>query len=326
MQIRTQYFEKRVSELLSRGEPFFFLVDYEQRQPMVHTFGEAFDHNILFNIKGTTNFTPKPNVLANPLELSLTPIPFTRYQRAFEKVMRHIKNGDSFLLNLTFPTEINQNLDLGQIYHRASAPYKLLYKEKFVCFSPECFIKIKDGHIYSYPMKGTIDATLPNARERLLNDAKETQEHNTIVDLIRNDLSRVAREVTVTRFRYVEKIISERGVLLQTSSEIRGRLPKDWKVHFHQLLSKLLPAGSISGAPKEKTMSIIKETEQYDRGFYTGIFGIFDGKQLESAVAIRYIEKKGDKTFYKSGGGITHKSKLREEYDEMLKKVYVPTL
>ncbi len=87
----------------------------------------------------------------------------------------------------------------------------------------------------------------------------------------------------------------------------------------------LLPAGSVTGAPKKKTLEIIEETENYDRGYYTGIFGIFDGKNLDSCVLIRFIENQiTDKLIYKSGGGITFLSDAEKEYDEMLKKVYVP--
>ena len=88
----------------------------------------------------------------------------------------------------------------------------------------------------------------------------------------------------------------------------------------------MLPAGSISGAPKTKTVSIIKEAENYERGFYTGVFGVFDGANIDSAVAIRFIEQKNGEFWYKSGGGITHQSNVKEEYIELLKKIYVPTL
>ena len=95
---------------------------------------------------------------------------------------------------------------------------------RLVCFSPECFVRITDGVIRSYPMKGTIDAALPDAEARLLEDYKERCEHYTIVDLIRNDLNRIADRVRVERFRYVEKIATLRGEILQTSSVSRATL------------------------------------------------------------------------------------------------------
>lgn len=141
-------------------------------------------------------------------------------------------------------------------------------------------------------MKGTIDANQPNAKANLLNDEKEQREHYTIVDLMRNDLSMVAKNIRVSRFRYIDSIYTERGEILQTSSEICGELENNWQNTIGSILAELLPAGSISGAPKEKTVSIIQQAEKQTRGYYTGIFGIFDGENLNSAVAIRFIEQK----------------------------------
>ena len=87
---------------------------------------------------------------------------------------------------------------------------------------------------------------------------------------------------------------------------------------------KLLPAGSISGAPKKKTVEIICKAENYKRGFYTGIFGFFDGEKLDSGVMIRYIEEQNGKLIFKSGGGVTTFSDEEKEYNEMIDKVYVP--
>jgi para-aminobenzoate synthetase component 1 len=108
------------------------------------------------------------------------------------------------------------------------------------------------------------------------------------------------------------------------SSEISGELPLNYYETLGDLIFKLLPAGSISGAPKKKTVEIIRQAEQYDRGFYTGIFGIFDGENLDSGVMIRFIEQTAEGLFYKSGGGITAKSNCSEEYQELIAKIYVP--
>jgi len=89
-------------------------------------------------------------------------------------------------------------------------------------------------------------------------------------------------------------------------------------------LFTLLPAGSITGAPKNKTVEIIRSTETYERGFYTGVFGVFDGCNMDSAVMIRFIERTPEGYVYKSGGGITAFSKVEDEYNEILEKIYVP--
>ena len=173
-------------------------------------------------------------------------------------------------------------------------------------------------------MKGTIDASIPNAEEKLLNSKKEIAEHNTIVDLIRNDLSMVSKKVRVNRFRYIDRIKTRDKDLLQVSSEISGELENDYHKNIGTILSKLLPAGSICGAPKAKTVEVILNAESYERGYYTGIFGVFDGENMDSAVMIRYMEKSKDGFVFKSGGGVTALSDTREEFQELIDKVYVP--
>jgi len=90
------------------------------------------------------------------------------------------------------------------------------------------------------------------------------------------------------------------------------------------IIFALLPAGSISGAPKTKTLEIIQLAEGYERGFYAGVCGYFDGKNLDSGVMIRYLEQESDGLTFKSGGGITAQSDLVKEYEELIQKVYVP--
>ncbi|MEY4539350.1 MAG: hypothetical protein RLZZ306_1107, partial [Bacteroidota bacterium] len=159
------------------------------------------------------------------------------------------------------------------------------------------------------------------------NDKKEFAEHTTIVDLIRNDISMISEKVWVEKFRYISRIHTHEGDLLQVSSEICGKLAADYQSQIGTLLFKLLPAGSICGAPKPQTLAIIKAAENYNRGYYTGVFGIFDGKNLDSSVMIRFIEKQEDGTLiFKSGGGITVFSDARSEYQEMIDKVYLPIM
>ncbi|HBO38941.1 MAG TPA: aminodeoxychorismate synthase component I, partial [Pasteurellaceae bacterium] len=254
------------------------------------------------------------------------PISLAEYQRGFDLVQRELQKGNTYLLNLTYPTEIETNYNLQQLFQQSRARYKLLYQDQFVCFSPECFVRIEQDKIYTYPMKGTIDAALKDATQCLLKSEKELSEHYTIVDLMRNDLAVVAERIEVSRFRYVEQVQTEQGAILQTSSEIYGHLPSDWHSRIGSILEKLLPAGSISGAPKAKTVNIIRQAERRLRGYYTGIFGIFSGHDLQSAVAIRYIEQQNGKLYFHSGGGITRQSQLEEEYLELQQKVYVPLI
>ena len=220
--------------------------------------------------------------------------------------------------------KIETNYNLKEIFHQSKAKYKLWFKDQFVVFSPEIFVRTNGQKISSFPMKGTIDANLPDAKNIILTSKKEVAEHYTIVDLIRNDLSMVAKNVRVARFQYIDHIKTHNRELLQMSSEITGELPENYHEHLGDIIYSLLPAGSISGAPKKKTLEVINEAEQYERGYFTGIFGIFDGKNLDSGVMIRYIEKTNEGLIYKSGGGITSQSDCNEEYQELINKIYVP--
>ena len=303
--------------------PFLFIIDFEQRKPLVFPLDEINSEEILFDLNGKKNFTEAPTI-NKQLNFSVNPVSETRYRKAFEIVQKHLHYGNTFLLNLTMPSLLETNFSLKEIFFFSKAKYKLWLKDGFVVFSPEIFIQTKGRKISSFPMKGTIDAALPGAENILLNSEKELAEHFTIVDLIRNDLSMVAKNVKVERFRYIGRIRTHRHELLQMSSEISGELPEDYQEKIGDILFSMLPAGSVSGAPKKKTAEIIKAAEQCERGYYTGIFGIFDGTNIDSGVMIRFIEQTTGGLVYKSGGGITAKSNFEEEYQELIDKVYVP--
>ncbi|MFR7708176.1 MAG: aminodeoxychorismate synthase component I [Alistipes inops] len=242
---------------------------------------------------------------------------------AVSEQCRGLLRGDSFLANLTVRTPVVSGLSLEEIFMRAEAPYLLYVPGRFVCFSPERFVRIAGGRIATNPMKGTINASVPDARQTILNDPKETAEHNTVVDLLRNDLSIHADRVHVERFRYIDRIATRRGDILQVSSEIAGRLPAGYEARMGDILFDMLPAGSVSGAPKSSTLRIIREAEGEPRGYYTGVFG-FDGQTLDSAVLIRFIEEEQGRMYFRSGGGITAYSDCRSEYEEVIEKVYLP--
>ncbi len=303
--------------------PFLFVFDFLCKTPLVFKLDEIIPDELMYSLNGFTNSQPPP-LAKKQLSFEFNAVSKAVYSEAFETVQYHIGRGDSFLLNLTMPSKVKSSFGLKEIFFASKAKYKLWLKDKFVVFSPEIFVKTKDGKISSFPMKGTIDAALPNAESLLLSSKKELAEHFTIVDLIRNDLSLVSKNVKVEKFRSIEKLKTNRGELLQMSSEISGELADNWQENIGSLLSRMLPAGSISGAPKTKTLDIIANTEDYDRGFYTGVFGIFDGHEIDSGVMIRFVEKQGSQLVYKSGGGITAKSVMEEEYEELRSKVYIP--
>ena len=372
----------KINRLASQDEPFLFVINYQGDKAFIRLLSDINPEECLFDFEGRGNLshvwketseegtseeetwkkeTWKKETWKEEIseeEISETtwqiePPLYEDYERSFNIVKSNIMAGNSYLTNLTCRVPVSCNLSLEEIFHRAKGKYKLLLRRKrtltpFVCFSPETFVRIKGGRIYSYPMKGTLDASLPNAEKLLMEDRKEAAEHATIVDLIRNDLSRVAEDVRVDKYRYVDVLHTNKGDILQTSSEISGRLPEDYPHHLGEILDAQLPAGSITGAPKDKTMQIIQEAEGYDRGFYTGIMGIYDQGELNSAVMIRFIEeetspvdfeadgeknfkanegkkpKKSRKLYFKAGGGITSKSDCRREYEEVIQKIYLP--
>ena len=303
-------------------KPFVFIIDFEQKKPLTWLADDCPDW---FQYKFTkANSFKKSEAALTKIDQALLvkhPIEIADYQYQFNQVMDALHKGDSFLINLTIPTPVQNKLDFQTYFDHAKSKYVIWLKEQFIAFSPETFIQIENGKIATFPMKGTIDASLPNAKELLLNDPKEFAEHATIVDLLRNDLSRVASKVKVTNFRYYEEIQTQNGVIGQVSSVIEGELPTDYASRIGSILYDLLPAGSVSGAPKKKTAELIASIEGSDRGYYTGIAGYFDGVDLDSCVLIRYLSADN---VYHSGGGITFQSDMASEYQEMINKVYVP--
>ncbi|MEN4052854.1 MULTISPECIES: aminodeoxychorismate synthase component I [Sulfurimonas] len=308
----------KANALAKEGRPFLIISDFKADNVEVIPLSELEAHDIEYCICEDYSYKEHEHFLQK------SPLDFSEYKKKFDAVIEKIKAGETYILNLTQATPIETELSLDEIYSLANAHYKLRYKDQFVCFSPEKFIQIKENKIHTFPMKGTIDAATPNAKEKILANQKEMAEHVMIVDLLRNDLSIVATNVEVEEFRYIKKINAGAKELLQVSSHISGILDSSWREHLGDILQVMLPAGSISGAPKRSTLDIIERVEAYERGFFSGIFGVFDGQSFDSGVMIRFIEKSSDGYLYKSGGGITLDSNVRMEYEELQDKIYLP--
>jgi para-aminobenzoate synthetase component 1 len=309
-----------MDEMGNSQNSFVFFVDYKAEFGWIGTPAEAKALGIKYDI-GSNARVSKAN--KTPI-FNKTPISEASYFEKFNQVQKAIQRGDSFLINLTAPTQIESNMSLEEIYGIAQARYKLLVPQFFTVFSPECFIQIEGNKIKSFPMKGTLAVAQNPSPDNLMNDVKEQAEHATIVDLIRNDISQVAFPIQVEKYKYIDQVKTHEGDLWQMSSLISGELLDEFTGNFGKILGRLLPAGSISGAPKSATLKIIDQVEAYSRGFYTGIMGLFDGHLFDSGVMIRYIETRGNKMTYKSGGGITTFSDAKKEYLELIQKVYLP--
>lgn len=331
--------EQTISSMNALGRagcPFFFVISHDM------------GHNLLFEPSETGmermaafslplgSMGEQADGLPLPERLKFIPSPcsMSRYAVSFSSVRNHLMRGDSYLLNLCMATPVETNLTLRHLFRFARAPYRMLlgpdaqvsgvHGRGCVCFSPEPFVTVRGRSISTFPMKGTAPAATQEARNWLETDEKENRESATIVDLMRNDLSMVATGVRVKRYRYISPVETRNGTILQCSSEISGFLPEDWRPRLGDILLKLLPAGSVTGAPKEATCRAIAEAEDMERGFYTGVFGFFNGRDLDSAVAIRFMEEDKQGMVYKSGGGITVMSRMEDEYREAVAKVYVP--
>lgn len=311
--------KKKLNEYGSLKEPFLFVISYDLTKFYVKPLKEL-PSEIKFEIKNKNH-----SLLSKKSDLKKYPISFEEYKKSFNFLQEQIKCGNTYLLNLTFKTKIDVDMSLDEIYEKANAKFKLKFFDEFICFSPERFIQIKKNKIYTHPMKGTIDSKKTNAEAKILGDIKEMAEHTMVVDLLRNDLGIVSNNIRVEKFRYVDKINAGEKRLLQVSSKISGHLNDNWHEKIGDILTSILPAGSITGTPKKKTIQILKDVENYERDYYTGVFGVYDGISLDSSVMIRFIEKDSNGNYYyKSGGGITYDSDVDSEYKELLDKIYLP--
>lgn len=322
LKINEQKFSE-MDELSLQKVPFFFVIDFLMENVLIFSQEDLEAQKILVDFPNFKNVQP---FTFETKEVTWKSFPQSKedYQKGFKIVQNHLKLGDSYLINYTCETPIETNLSLEEIFYRSVAKYKVLLPENFTFFSPETFVEIKNQEIFTHPMKGTIEASVPNAVNELKNSVKEKAEHYTVVDLLRNDLSMVADWVKLDEFQRIDFLKTRNKNLNAMSSEISGKVKPEFQNKIGSLMKTLLPAGSILGAPKPKTLEIILEAETYERGFYTGVCGYFDGENLDSCVMIRFIQQNGENLTFRSGGGITHLSKLADEYQEMKNKIYVP--
>lgn len=320
-QVNIEELEVKMNNAGVNRTPFLFAVNYELTEGIFveHPLQQ---NEILFRTPKASNISQLG--FSCKEKLKVEPVLLEKYKKSFNVVHKAMKEGQVKVVNLTMKTEVITSLTMKDIAEQSKSIYTLFVPEKFVCFSPERFVLIKDGSLSTNPMKGTINADIPDAKEKILNDPKEIKEHTIVVEQMKEELSKVARSVEVKRFRYIDHIQTNERNILEVSSELIANLPVEEKNHLGTLILKLLPASSIAGVPKDASLALLKEAEANAREYYTGVFGYFDGETLDSGVLIRYIEKEGDDLFFRSGGGITIDSIAEREYNEVLEKIYLP--
>ena len=188
--------------------------------------------------------------------------------------------------------------------------------------SPETLVKLENGVLHTFPLAGTRPRGKTEAEDRaleeeLLADEKELAEHNMLVDLGRNDLGRISRfgTVEVERLHSVERY----SHVMHIGSTVRGEIREDCDAL--DAIEAVLPAGTLSGAPKIRACQLIGELENNKRGIYGGAIGYIDfAGNMDTCIAIRIAYKKNGKVFVRSGAGIVADSVPEKEYEECLNK------
>jgi len=255
---------------------------------------------------------------------------FADYAPRFAQVLDHIAAGDVYQINLTFPMRGRVEGDPSALYRSlrlrqpvAHGGVVALGEETILSLSPELFFEVRGGRITAKPMKGTAkrggDASGDrNAAFMLAVDEKQRAENLMIVDLLRNDLSRISRVGTV----HVPKLfeIETYPTLHQMTSTVMAELLPD--LSLHELLAGLFPCGSVTGAPKIRAMEIIRAIEKTPRGVYCGAVGwIASNGDMSFNVAIRTLTCFADgSAVLNVGSGIVADSTAKAEYEECLLK------
>jgi len=275
-----------------------------------------------------------PKQKPKTLQSNLTPTPsidYATYANAIEQIKEEITSGNTYELNYTYDYKITTEMDGFDLYQsilpNQITPYNAYIKneyEEILCFSPELFFELKNNKIKTKPMKGTVKRGESSEQDKkniefLKNDIKNRAENVMIVDLLRNDLGKIAKTGTVKVDKLFE--IETHKTLHQMTSEISAELP-DGTTLF-EIFEAIFPCGSITGAPKINTMKIIDELEVGSRNVYCGAIGLITPEKTVFSVPIRTLQKKNTEDFYscRVGGAIVWDSTPKDEWEETLTKI-----
>ncbi|MCI5585892.1 MAG: anthranilate synthase component I [Lachnospiraceae bacterium] len=251
------------------------------------------------------------------------------YCSMVEKAKHYIKEGDIFQVVLSNRLEAGFEGSLLNTYRMLRttnpSPYMFYFSSndmEVAGASPETLVKLQDGILHTFPLAGTRprgkDEKEDKALEKeLLQDEKELAEHNMLVDLGRNDLGKISSFGTVAVENYLS--IERYSHVMHIGSTVRGEIREDKGAL--DAIDAVLPAGTLSGAPKIRAMEIINELENNKRGIYGGAIGYLDFTgNMDVCIAIRIAYKKNGKVFIRSGAGIVADSIPGKEYQECINK------
>lgn len=247
------------------------------------------------------------------------------YARMIQKTKEYIRDGDIFqgVISRRFEAEFREELlDVYRMLRTTNpSPYMFYMKMdnlEYVGTSPETLIKLKDKSLITFPVagtrkRGTDDREDKKLEEELLSDEKELAEHNMLVDLARNDIGRIAQYGTVKVDAYMQ--IHRYSKVMHIASVVSGRIKTGYDAF--DAISAVLPAGTLSGAPKIRACEIIDELEPEERGIYGGAIGYIDFTgNMDTCIAIRMAIKRNDRLYVQSGAGIVADSDPQSEYEE----------
>lgn len=340
------YEEKEGDFAPPRGKFWLGALSYDygcalQGQPVPAGAGYSFfspSHILVWDAQGVTLYSAEPQLIweaicAQPLEAASEHV-FTErsgtgketYERALQTILGHLHRGEAYEVNYCRQeqVELTEAPDLCRLYERLTArspmPFQFLYQSPAVRMagsSPERFLKRIGQTLISQPIKGTVargsspeeDAALRNA---LIQDEKVLAENMMITDLVRNDLARICLPGTVR----VEELFGQYTFkrLHQLITTVAGETEEK---DLSAILRATFPMGSMTGAPKERAMDIIRETEDGPRGYFSGAVGyILPDGDFDLAVVIRTLFVKGNTVSYWAGGAIVWDSDVEQEWAE----------
>lgn len=249
----------------------------------------------------------------------------SEYCDMVERTKKYIVNGDIFqaVISRRFETEYKDSLLNAYRVLRTTnpSPYMVFLQNddlQLISTSPETLVRLKDGKLSSFPIagsrpRGKNEEEDKALEEELLKDEKELSEHNMLVDLARNDVGKISdfSSVQVTDYMRIQKY----SRIMHITSEVEGRLKSN--LDALDAIEAILPAGTLSGAPKIRACEIIEEQEKSPRGIYGGAIGYIDFTgNMDTCIAIRMAVKKNDRVYVQAGGGIVADSIPEREYEE----------